>query len=571
MRVRAMSAMVVVLCSVALAVVVQPAWAKDTRLFATGENANGQLGLGDTEDRSVFTMLPGLTSVTAIGAGGAHSLVVAGENELYVAGTNELGQIGLGGTGSASVFTVIPDVSDVTAVAGGGYHSLTTDTDSALWGAGRNVDGALGFDDSGYHREFDECPTISGVSAFAGGGHFSVAVKDSNLWATGENGMGQLGTGNNTNRHGFVQITASSDVTAVGAGWAHSLMRKSNGTVWATGSNIYGQLGLGDNTSHNTFVQATGISDVIGIAAATNGTHSLAIKSDGSLWVTGYNESGQLGLGDLDSRTAFTQVPGLDNVAAIAAGNDFSLALKSDGTLWAAGRGGECGLGKAQDFYSFTQVRGLVAVTAIAAGQDHALAIASYGVEVTYPSASGITLERGKTVLVAWDSFNLPKGAAAKIELVKGSGEGPWTLSARATKSPFKWTVGKEIKGASMYDDGTDYKIRVSLLDGSDSDESDNDFAIGSVDSLEVTGDSPIIGGAAPEQYTCTANYSTGGDRDVTNEVKWSCLPTTYAKMGKTGLLTTKAVPSDQGCTITAAYGKGKPPVTGDLVISIQR
>jgi len=191
-----------------------------------------------------------------------------------------------------------------------------------------------------------------------------------------------------------------------------------------------------------------------------------------------------------------------------------------------------------------------------------------YPITVLYPSDSGISFERGKTCNVEWTS-DLPKGTKVKVELVKGSG-GTWTLSAGASKIPFKWAVGAwKSETQAVYADGDDYKIRVSTLNGSDSDESDNDFAIGSVTSLMVSGPASVQGGAASPQYTCAAHYNFGADRDVTNEVKWSCSKIKGVKIGKTGLLATTPVSVDQPCAITAAYGKGKPPITGTLDITI--
>ena len=45
------------------------------------------------------------------------------------------------------------------------------------------------------------------------------------------------------------------DVKAIAAGYAHSLALKTNGTVWATGRNNFGQLGDGSNTDKNKFVR----------------------------------------------------------------------------------------------------------------------------------------------------------------------------------------------------------------------------------------------------------------------------------------------------------------------------
>jgi len=186
---------------------------------------------------------------------------------------------------------------------------------------------------------------------------------------------------------------------------------------------------------------------------------------------------------------------------------------------------------------------------------------------VLNPSDSGISFERGQTYNIEWTS-TLPMGTKMKIALVKGSG-GTWTLSTGASKSPFKWTVGKAIKGVAMYVDGDDYRIRVSTLNDSDSDQSDNVFAIGVLESLTVAGPTTVTGGGAPAQFTCTAQYNFGADRDATNAVKWSCSKIKGVKIGKGGLLTTVPVTGSQPCTITATYGKSAPPAPGTLGITI--
>uniref|UniRef100_UPI003CCCEC74 hypothetical protein n=1 Tax=Verrucomicrobium spinosum TaxID=2736 RepID=UPI003CCCEC74 len=61
------------------------------------------------------------------------------------------------------------------------------------------------------------------------------------------------------------------------AGSLHSLALKSDGTVWAFGANFEGQLGDGTNTMRLTAVQVSALTDVVAIAAA--GRHSLALKS----------------------------------------------------------------------------------------------------------------------------------------------------------------------------------------------------------------------------------------------------------------------------------------------------
>ena len=84
------------------------------------------------------------------------------------------------------------------------------------------------------------------------------------------------------------------------------------------GRNDYGQLGLGDTTDRKTPTQVT--SDVVAVAAGRY--HSLFVKRDGTLWAMGNNSFGQLGLGDTTDRDTPTQVPNVNDVVAVAAGNE---------------------------------------------------------------------------------------------------------------------------------------------------------------------------------------------------------------------------------------------------------
>ena len=86
-------------------------------------------------------------------------------------------------------------------------------------------------------------------------------------------------------------VPVSAQTLAGGA--AHTLILRSDGTVWAVGLNNTGQLGDGSTTSRGTPVQVSGLSDVVAIAAGA--FHSMAITSTGGLYAWGGNSSGQLG------------------------------------------------------------------------------------------------------------------------------------------------------------------------------------------------------------------------------------------------------------------------------------
>lgn len=135
------------------------------------------------------------------------------------------------------------------------------------------------------------------------------------------------------------------------AGYNYSLAIGSDEKVWAWGSNSNGQLGDGTTTFWNTPVEVGGIAQVISIISSS-GTHSLALKSDGTVWAWGSNANGQLGDGTTTDRHYSTQVKAnsnqpLGDVIAVSTGNNHSIALKSDGMVmtWGSNSQGQLGNG----------------------------------------------------------------------------------------------------------------------------------------------------------------------------------------------------------------------------------
>lgn len=165
---------------------------------------------------------------------------------------------------------------------------------------------------------------------------------------------------------------------AISGGGYHSLALKSDGTVWSWGRNNFGQLGDGKRSKKNSPVQVKNLRDVIAIASGT--WHSMALKSNGTVWTWGRNNYGQIGDGTFKNRKTPVQVKDLTDVIAIAGGYLHSLALKSDGTVWAWGcnwsgqLGNESIVGESE---VPIQVNSLSNISAIACGGDHSLAIRS--------------------------------------------------------------------------------------------------------------------------------------------------------------------------------------------------
>jgi alpha-tubulin suppressor-like RCC1 family protein len=194
---------------------------------------------------------------------------------------------------------------------------------------------------------------------------------DGILFAWGTNGVGQLGDGTTyiiselgdgttTNRSNPVQVSGLSNILSISTKNYHTLAIKSDGTVWAWGHNTDGQLGDGTTTTPLTPVQVSGLSNVSYVSAGS--THSLAIKSDGTVWAWGNNADGQFGDGTMGSTyLSPVQVAGLSEVTAVSTSAAFTVAQKSDGTVWASGHNywRELGDGTRTDHYAPAQVTGL--------------------------------------------------------------------------------------------------------------------------------------------------------------------------------------------------------------------
>jgi alpha-tubulin suppressor-like RCC1 family protein len=102
-----------------------------------------------------------------------------------------------------------------------------------------------------------------------------------------------------------VKPKAGNRESATSAGNHHVLALDSNHDVWAWGKNEFGQLGIGESEAgpgkkKETPVkvkkdQSTDLTDIIYIDAGFE--HSMAIDEQGTIWVWGRNQYGELGLG----------------------------------------------------------------------------------------------------------------------------------------------------------------------------------------------------------------------------------------------------------------------------------
>ncbi len=163
------------------------------------------------------------------------------------------------------------------------------------------------------------------------------------------------------------------------------LALKVDGTLWAWGNNNHGQLGLSNITSRYAPTQVGNLADWAYIGNSNYAGHSAAIKTDGTLWTWGYNIAGQLGLGTSGTsadKSSPVQVGSLTDWAKVSGGDRFTAAIKTDGTLWTWGTNSQYQLGDstpAAGRSSPVQVGSLTNWKDIACGDQHTLAIKTDG------------------------------------------------------------------------------------------------------------------------------------------------------------------------------------------------
>jgi len=185
-----------------------------------------------------------------------------------------------------------------------------------------------------------------------------VLKADGTLWASGWSDHGFFGIGKNYNevdtKDKFIKIMDGIKGIASGSQGTHSLFLKNDNSVWAAGYNQQGQIGNGA-TGGDDVKTAIKIMDD-GKALATGTYSSFVIKTDNTLWAWGDNRHGQFGDGTKVEKSKPTKI--MDNVKAVSVGEWHTLILKTDNTLWVTGSNayGEWGTGSST-YQTYTPIK----------------------------------------------------------------------------------------------------------------------------------------------------------------------------------------------------------------------
>jgi alpha-tubulin suppressor-like RCC1 family protein len=277
-----------------------------------GDNSAGQLGQGDLEDRPAPTVVPppadGDWLRVAIGAD--HLCGIAGVGDVWCAGANASGQLGTGDQVAASVFRAVdgpPDPGFGWIAAGAGF-TCAVDGAGAPWCWGRGDRGQIGDGATEDRPRPTEVASPGGVTFLlvtAGDDHVCALDTTGDAWCWGAGDRGQLGDGqlSDAATPAAVHMPPNTDFSDLACAGRSCCGFDPQGRVFCWGANDAAQLGIGAGPDRSEPIQALLPAGTEVMALAVGGAHVCVLTIEGAVWCWGQGGDGQLGQGDVVSRS----------------------------------------------------------------------------------------------------------------------------------------------------------------------------------------------------------------------------------------------------------------------------
>lgn len=347
--------------------------------FVGARTSPGSNCYAEGKPKAAPAPVSGLAGIVAVATTGRNSIALKSDGTVWQWGLNTqlLASCPSGSIASAptQVAAAAGPLQNVTAIWARSGSFFARKTDGSLWAWGNNEMNKLGAYAPAQttrttkpgasvqniaqplqvaHLKISTAgawpPATPPMAVSSGDTHTLALLYDGNIKAWGggqygERGSGAYGTGANPYWSGFAwtdwsAMTVISGVSSIAAGLYKSAAVKNDGTLWVWGCNQSGELGDGiDWGSHASILcerTPEPVNNLNGVAAVAMGdSHTSILKADGTVWGMGYNGSGALAADNSVVRSLVPrQIPGLSGITAIDAAKSCSVAIKNDGTVW---------------------------------------------------------------------------------------------------------------------------------------------------------------------------------------------------------------------------------------------
>ena len=279
-------------------------------IWSFGNNNSGQLGTGNTTNFNVPQKILNIPPVLSVSCGSAHTLIITNDSNLWSCGRNDFGQL-CHGDNEDRLMPQQTSFSNISKISAGYAHTLFENNNREIFACGNNEYGQCGL---GQFKYFQFTPSLiskapSNIVHFVCGSYHSLFLdSEGNVFSVGGNEFGQLGIGHNTNQNELNKIPNIPPIKTISCVGSNCYLIDFEENLWTFGENDHGQLGHGIWTHINTPKVINTLKNIQQISYGTCGFHFLAKNSQNQIFVTGYNDFGQLGTGDTQTVSIFKEI-----------------------------------------------------------------------------------------------------------------------------------------------------------------------------------------------------------------------------------------------------------------------